>query len=187
MSSPNFSSIESKYNEPLDGKYHVANLAVAVANDTDYNTPNMVVFVRNEKSFYYLKDGALGNNTTHWQKFGDNTTLVFPPFVGTKIYGVGETCAVGTNMFICIATTVAGESPSTHPAKWLQVGATGSYTQTVTNITDVDITHNIPNGSLDMYETITNRRLNVLITRTNNTQFKIQSNQAVRMLSIESM
>lgn len=171
-----FSGIESKFNAPFDTKLHVDNLAAAVASDTDYNFPNMVIFVKNEKAFYYLKDGALGNATNHWQKMGDSSAM-FNPWVATKIYAVGETAAVGTNMFICIATTAVGESPTTHPAKWLAVGATSKFTQSYTNQTTFTVTHSIPNATCHVYDSTSGVEMGVLITRVSPTQFRVESNQ----------
>ncbi len=178
-----FSGIESKFNTPFEAKIHVTNLASAVIADTDYNYPNMVIFVKNEKAFYYLKDGALGNATTHWQKMGDSSAM-FNPWVSTKIYAVGETAAVGTNMFICIATTAVGESPSTHPNKWLNVGATSKFTQSYTNQTTVTVNHAIPNATCHVYNSSDGAELGVLITRTSPNQFKIESNQSTSGLII---
>lgn len=46
-----------------------------VSLDTAYNYPNMVVWVREEKNFYYLQDGydfidnRIGDNAVHWIPF----------------------------------------------------------------------------------------------------------------------
>lgn len=171
-----FSGIESKFNAPWDVKLHVDNLAAAVGADSDYNYPNMVIFVKNEKAFYYLKDGAIGNATNHWQKMADSSAM-FYPWDNSKIYAVGETAAVGTNMFICIATTAVGESPATHPSKWLAVGATSKFTQSYTNQTTITVNHSIPNATCHVYDSSNGTEIGVLITRVSPNQFKIDSNQ----------
>lgn len=182
-----FSGIESKHSEPFDSKYHVDNLISATEADVDYNTPNMVIFVKNEKSFYYLKDDSIGNNISHWQKLGgDGSTSLFSPYESNKIYTVGETASIGVNMFINISSASSGESPITNPEKWLQLGATSKYTISYSEQTDIEITHAIPNATICVFDTDTGEELRVKKTRVSQTQFKIESNQPTSGLIIIS-
>lgn len=177
--SPSFSGIESKYNEPIDSKFHVDTLATAIGRDVDYNHLNMVIFVRDEKAFYVLKDGNSGNQVTHWQKITSETSL-FAPFNAAKLYTIGETSAIGINMFINIsASTTAGQSPITNPEKWLQVGATAKFKIDFVNQTEFTFTHNIANATAFVYDTITGVELGVLITKTAPNEFRIGSNQSI--------
>ena len=178
-----YSGIVSKYNTSFDSKNHVNTLNDAVVSDIDYNYENMVIFVKNEKSFYYLKDGALGNVTNHWQKI-TSTSAMFNPFDALIPYAIGETCAVGTNMFICIGVTAVGESPSTTPNKWLSVGATSKFTQSYINQTSFTINHSIPDAICTVYDSVSGIELGVLITRVTNNQFLIESNQPTSGLII---
>ncbi len=173
-----FSNIVSKYNKPFDTKYHVDTLLDATLADTDYNVPNMVIFVKDVKSFYYLKDGALGDNTSHWEKLNISGNGTFLPFVPSKPYVLGETASIGVNMFICIVPTSAGETPITDPNKWVQVGSSKKMTATFSNIQTLNINHTIPTATLSVFNS-DGVEIEVLITKVTPTQFKIDSNQSI--------
>jgi hypothetical protein len=51
----------------IDSRLVLDNLTAATTLDVNYNYPNMIVWIKDEKSFYYLKDGESGNNVSHWQ------------------------------------------------------------------------------------------------------------------------
>ncbi|BAV39250.1 hypothetical protein BPT24_125 [Tenacibaculum phage pT24] len=176
MSTLGFSGVESKSNQPMDGKTHVDSLSVAVNNDPDYNIPNMVIFVKDEKTLYYLKDGAIGDDISHWAKLGDGNSLsTFEPFTA-KAYTLGETASVGANMFICISNTTASETPITSPEKWLQLGATSKYKSDFNDVTGtITIDHAINDAICNIYDE-NGMNVEVGIQKTSASQFVLTWN-----------
>lgn len=172
-----FLGIESKYNQPTDAKYHVASLAAAVAKPIKYNVPNMVIFVRDEKALYYLKDGSPGNSLSDWNKLSSSNAL-FAQYVPGNSYALGETTAVGASMFIAIAATTPGQSPLTTPAKWLSLASTQKFVGTFSALTTITVNHAINNAICNVYNAA-GLQLFVKITKTSSSQFVINSNQAI--------
>lgn len=173
---PSFSGIESRYNKPLDEKYSVPDLATAVSKNVDYNVPNMVIFVKDEKAFYVLKDNVSGNQTNHWKKITSETSI-FSPYDSTRPYTIGETCSIGSNMFITILNANVGQAPTTNPENWLQVSSITKLKVEYVEETEFVLNHSIPNAVANVYDTQTGSEIGVLVTRTAPNQFKIESKQ----------
>lgn len=176
MTPVSFAGIESRFNEPNDKKYHVSTISDALSAAADFNVPNMVIFVRNEKSFYYLKDGASGTSLADWTKMSGNQSI-FQQYVPSAGYVLGETAAIGANMFIAITTIAPAESPITNPEKWLQIISVAKLKVPYINQTSVTVNHGIQNAICNVYMTDTGKTAGVVITKQTASTFLIESNQ----------
>jgi hypothetical protein len=54
--------------KPVDGRTQVANLTALTQLNVSYNHNTMVVWVKSEKAWYYLKDNTTGVNVNDWEK-----------------------------------------------------------------------------------------------------------------------
>ena len=173
-----YGSIISKINVPFDESLHLDTLTDILSYDSDYFYENMVIFIKSEKKLYFKNDGAIGDNVSHWTKLASNTSI-FNPYISANSYVVGETAALGSNMFICIVAASATESPNTEPTKWLPVSTISKFTQDINNITTTVITHSIPNAICNVYSLDDNTEVDVLITRVDENNFQIDSNISI--------
>ncbi len=92
--------------------------------------PNMFAFVRSEKQFYFLKNGAVGTSLSDWSPLGSNGK--FTEWDDETNYVRGSTVYVGSSgeLFFISKTSNLNVSPIGNPTDWFQVtsGAGGLVT-----------------------------------------------------------
>lgn len=126
-----YSSITIEAPVPIDPRFIVeTDENIPPATLTDLLTigqkyPNMFVFVRDKKQFYYLKDASNGETLADWIAFGASGG--FTAYDGGKSYIRGEQVYVGASgeSFYIAKTASTGVNPVGNPTEWLQVGAGG--------------------------------------------------------------
>lgn len=171
-----YTPISAEYAQPYDKRIHVDTLSDLTSADTKFNYENMLVFVKSEKTLYFLKDGLNGSELSNWQKF-ELVDLTFAPYV-SKAYTVGQPVTVGNSIFICIDDAIVTEDPLNFPNKWLQLGAGKFLAFNFENQTDFNIDHEIEAPSLKLWNS-DGEEIDADVEFVSSTQFRIRANPAI--------
>jgi hypothetical protein len=142
------------------------------------NYTHKLVWVIDEKTFYYLDNGT-GTSLSNWKKYQQSSTLVYPydPLLPYVKYS-----AVFTGGIIYIATddVIAGESPQLVPGKWAPFGsssAEATYKVTFTNTNSVAITSPKEYPHVSVF--VGGKQVFADVTQTTSTDIEIKFNQTV--------
>lgn len=148
-----YNSIQIEAPVPIDER-----LIVDVVADTDipktksdligikHKYPEMYVYVRATKSFYYLKSGATGLSPSDWVETGSNSK--FTMWDSSQTYTRGSTVFLGTsgNLFYIATRDNTNSNPLTNTDDWLAVSSSSGGSVSI----DYVIADNtVQNGSDD--------------------------------------
>ena len=133
------SQLYCKFNAPLTAEEQVDTQLDLV--DLQYVYDYKLVWVKDQRTFYYLKEGLTGQVLTDWQKWGSSAQIF--PYNNTENYDPNICVHYNGALYVSISPTTAGTLP-TNTTYWVQVSGSNatiqvSFTNQSTVLVDVFI------------------------------------------------
>lgn len=142
------SQLDCQFSAPLVKDFVVE--TTAGLTNLSHNYPNKLVWVANEKSFYYLRDDSVldGSQLSHWRKHGSSAKI--EPYDSTKEYLPGE-CVYNQKKIYSAITNVPVNTAPPNVIYWECIA--GDITSQCINITgDTIIEPIIDNPIIQVYD-----------------------------------
>jgi len=125
-----YSSIIIEAPEPVDRRLIVETAEDTVLPKTKSDLvsianryPGMFVWVRDVKTFYYLRDAANGSSLSDWAVGGDGSKFVQWAPATPYVRGSGVFVGASGDLFYLAKTNNVGINPIGNPNDWLQVAS----------------------------------------------------------------
>ena len=110
------SQLYCKFNAPLTSESQV-DTELDLINLT-YNYDYKLVWVKDQRTFFYLREGGVGNVLIDWIKWGVSAQII--PYDNTIDYDPNICVSYNGALYVSILPTTAGTIP-TNTAYWMQV------------------------------------------------------------------
>lgn len=105
--------------------------------DIKYNYSNKLIWIADEKTFYYLKDNVDGSDIDHWQRIVSGSSI--PEWVLTQSYSPNTCVHHNFNIYVAL-TEVPANTPIDSAIHWQLVTGVNPIVQyTFTNSTAFEI------------------------------------------------
>jgi len=147
--------------------------------DTRINYMHKMVWVKEEKAFYYLNSGT-GAEEGDWLKYETVRSKIFA-YDARVAYEKDDAVYIGGVVYIAKESVAIGEDPVSTPSKWLQIagggGSSAQFRIDFTNTNSVSISTPKTNPHISVY--VGNELVEANVLRRSDTDFDVSFHKNV--------